>query len=109
MAFWERPRESLGPSIRPAPLDGGALDAAAATRRAREAERLAQARDRMGADVRTRPEDSSPAIRKLLGYGEPVRPSQRWENRHEWGEDGVRMRSVHVGPVDPAPVPRRAR
>lgn len=103
MPYRERPVENLGPSIRPAP--SVRPDAAAATRRARTAERLDQARDRMSADTRTRPASSSPAIRRLLGYDQPARPPQRWENRVAWGEDGVRLRSVHIGPVDPAPAP----
>lgn len=114
MALQDRPRETLGPDGRPAAGDRGALDAAAATRRAREAERLGQAKDRMVADVRTRPEDSSAAIRRLLGYDDAPRPPQRWEQAIAWGDDGVRLRNVHVGPVDPAPrrarpAPRRAR
>ncbi len=103
----ERPREDLRPSIRPASADRVALDAAAATRRARHHERLEAAHNRMSKDVRSRPEDSSPAIRRLLGYGGPARPPQRWDQRVEWDVDGVRLRNVHVGPVDPTPAPTR--
>lgn len=103
----DRPREVLGPSVRVAPADHAALAAAAGRARARAAARLHQARERSRADVRGRPEDSSPAIRKLLGYDDAPRPPQRWEQRIVLGDDGVRLRNVHVGPVDPAP--RRAR
>lgn len=102
----ERPREALGPSIRPAPADLVALDAAAAIERTRRQARLDQARDRF--DVRHRPEDSSPGIRRMLGNDGPPRPPRRWTQAVAWGEDGVRLRNVDAGPVAPAPArPRR--
>ncbi len=89
------------------PGDGSAA-VAEATRQARRRERLEASRDRLAADVRSRPEDSSPAIRRLLGNDQPARPPQRWENQTRWGLDGLRLRSVHVGPVDPAASPAEA-
>lgn len=49
-------------------------DAAARQKR----ERLEAARERQARDTRHRPQDSSPSIRRMLGYADPPRP-RRWE------------------------------
>lgn len=97
----DRPVERLAMVSTPARSDGSEA-AAEATRRWEKHERIEADRDRMAADVRHRPEDSSPAIRRLLGYDAPPRPPRRWEARVEWGQDGLRLRSVDAGPADPA-------
>lgn len=85
MAFRERPRETFESIARVVDDDRSAIEA---SRRARQAERLAQAKDRMAADVRSRPEDSSPAIRRLLGFDQPKREPRRWERSWGWHADG---------------------
>jgi hypothetical protein len=109
MAYHERPRESLGLS-RPV-TDNDGLRVAQLTRDRLRRDRLEQSRNHLAADVRTRPEDSSPAIRRMLGYDESPRPPRRWETRTGWRADGsIGLVSVDAGPVDPSPAPpRRAR
>lgn len=97
MGFRERPREDLDRRHPAAGTDDGSLRVAEQVRERNRRERLEQARGRMVADVRSRPEDSSPTIRKLLGYDGPAREPQRWEQEVQWGEDGLRLRNVPAG------------
>ena len=93
MAYREPPREAFVSVVRADAVSDAAFRASEATRRARAAELLAKAHDRMASGVRSRPEDSSPAIRKLLGRDKPERPPRRWEARTGIRSDGS------VGPV----------
>ncbi len=68
--------------------------------------RLARDRERIAVDVRHRPEESSPAIRRLLGYDQAPRPPHRWEQRLQMTVRGAELVNVDAGPVDPEP-PRR--
>lgn len=81
MAWTPRPHETLTPVTVP---DPAALRTAQQTRDREKRERLVRARDRLHADVRHRPEDSSPSIRKMLGYSDNPRPPIRWERQADW-------------------------
>jgi hypothetical protein len=59
-------------------------------------ERLDRAHERMLRDIRHRPEDSSPGIRRLLGRDQPPRPRRAFESRLRM--DGS-WESVDVGPA----------
>lgn len=109
MAYHERPREALGPGTRATPADRVRAEAAAALERTRRQARLEQARDRMAADVRQRPEDSSRGIRRMLGYDGPARPPRRWEQRVQMTVRGAELVNVDAGPVDPAAASRPGR
>lgn len=97
----ERPRELLAraTSFREEP-------SAEVTRRVEERhtrERLEASHSRLVAGVHNRPEDSSPAIRRMLGYDQPGRPPRRWEAQamYDGTLDGVRLEYVDAGPVEP--------
>ena len=105
MAFG-RPVETLG-IVRSARDDGSARAAAAAEAARRQA-RLDSARDRVAGTAVSRPEDSSPAIRRLLGHDQPKGPPRRWEIGAGFRSDGTfGLKYVEVGDGPPVAGARR--
>jgi hypothetical protein len=103
------PREQLLPGPPALPGDGSA-DVARRQREAEQRARLEASRDRMAADVRHRPEDSSPGVRRMLGYADAPRPPHRWEQAVRYTVRGAELVNVDAGPVDPPTArPRRMR
>jgi hypothetical protein len=106
MAWSERPREHLI-HVTSVPSLGADVARRVAERTRRE--RLEQDHIRALGDVRHRPEDSSPSIRRMLGYGDHPGVPQRWEPGVVWDGVEAKLGSVHVGPVNASDAPARRR
>ena len=87
-----------------APIDDGSAIVADRQQRRERRERLERARDRL--DIKSSPQDSSPAIRHLLGYDQEPRPPRRWEPGAVWTGHGAELGYVDAGPVDPTAASR---